>query len=187
MRESGPRQNQVEAIVEAPEKMEFSFLLVKPNATKVGLTGILRQELIEAGFDIVGEQQIRISRYAAETFYSSLGEKKEPVIEHITSGDSYVFMVYGSGVIKRLREFQGHTEWKDRPAKGLRGKYAVDHIQNSVHCPDSHQEAVTELEIVFTDLKEKMLKSQLADEIYEFLNDSEAIEKGERYLSAYAV
>src|SRR3990170_1664423 len=185
MRESQPIRNSTEAEKNAPEKMEFSFLLVKPNATKVGLVGVLRQELIEAGFDIVEDQKIRISRHAAEVFYSSLGEKKEPVIEHITSGDSHVFMVHGLGAIKKLREFQGHTTWKDRQARGLRGKYAIDHIQNSVHCPDSHKEAALELEEVFTELNEKMLKSQLADEVVEFLSDTEAIEKGERYLSAY--
>ncbi len=170
-----------------PKKMEFSFLLVKPNAAKVGLVGVIRQELIEAGFDIVAEQGIRISRYGANLFYSSLGEKKEPVIDHITSGDSYVFMVYGDGAVKKLREFQGHTAWKDRPVKGIRRKYAFDHIQNSVHCPDSHRESVAELEHVFTDLKDKMLESQLADEVFEFLTDREAIKKGERYLSTYAI
>ncbi len=187
MKESELIQGQAEIKEKAPEELEFSFMLVKPNATKVGLVGVIRQELIEAGFDIVEEQQLRISRYAAEVFYSSLGEKKEPVIEHITSGDSHVFMIFGPNVIKKLREFQGHTAWKDRPAKGLRGKYAFDHIQNSVHCPDSHKEAAVELEEVFTDLKDKMLKSQLADEIVEFLSDTEAIEKGERYLSTYAI
>lgn len=187
MKESQPIPKAGEIQGNSPERMEFSFLLVKPNATNVGLVGILRQELVEAGFDIVAEQEIRISRYAAEILYSSLGEKKEPVIEHITSGDSYVFMVYGPGVIKRLREFQGYTAWKERPAKGLRGKYAVNHVRNSVHCPDSHRESVVELDCVFTDLREKVLKSQLADEIFEFLTDKEAIEHGERYLSAYAV
>lgn len=169
------------------EKMEFSFLLIKPNATKMGLVGVLRQELIEAGFNIVAEQEVKILRSAAEIIYGSLGEKKEPVIEHITTGESYVFMVYGLGVIRNLREFQGHTAWKDRPAKGLRGRYAVDYVQNSFHCPDSHRESVVELEYVFTELKEKMLKSQLANEVFEFLTDTEAIENGEKYLSAYAV
>jgi|SRR5581483_4261671 len=169
------------------ERMEFSFLLIKPNAVKTGMTGILRQELIEAGFDIVTEQSTRISRYGAEVFYSSLGEKKEPVIEHIVSGDSHVFVVYGLGTIKRLRDLQGHTAWKDRPAKGLRGKYAFDHIQNSVHCPDSYRESVVELNEVFSDIRDKMLKSQLADEVVEFLNNTEAIENGEKYLSTYAI
>lgn len=172
---------------ESNPKMEFSFLLVKPNAVKVGLVGRIRQELIEEGFNIVLEQNIRISRYGAELFYSSLGDKKEPVIEHITSGDSHVFMVFGLDVIQKMRELQGHTAWKDRLATGLRGKYAVDHIQNSVHCPDSHREAVVELEQVFTELKDIILRSQLADEVYGFLTDNYSIENGKKYLSAYAV
>ena len=187
MKESQPILDAAEGKKVTPEKMEFSFLVVKPNATRAGLVGVLRQELIGAEFCIVAEQKVGISRYAAEVFYNHLGKKRGPVIEHITSGDSYVFLIYGLGVIRKLRELQGHTEWKDRPAKGLRGKYAVDHIQNSVHCPDSYKESVIGFEQVFADLKEKMLKSQLADELFEFLTDKEALENGERYISAYAV
>lgn len=169
------------------EPLEFSFLLVKPNAVKTGLTGTIRQELVKAGFDIVNEKDLRINRFGGEVLYHSLGNKKGPVVDHIVSGESHVFVVVGLDAIRKLRELQGNTEWKDRPAKGLRGKYATDHIQNSVHCPDSYKEAVDEFNLVFPNIRDEMLKTQLADELHGFLNNQEAIDKSKRYLSAYAV
>lgn len=172
---------------ETPNKKEFSLLLIKPNAVKVGLIGVIRQELIEAGFDIVIEKEARLSSFEGELLYRGLGAKKAPVIEHIISGNSHVFLVYGEEVIKRLRELIGCTAGKDRPAKGLRGRYAFDPVQNSAHSADSHREVVEELNYVFTDIKEAILRSQLAEELHSFLTDQQSIIKGERYPNQYAV
>lgn len=172
---------------EEAELFEFSFLLVKPNAVKTGLTGVIKQELIKAGLDLITEKDVRIGRYGAEIFYNSLGDKKEDVIQHIISGSSHVFVVCGYGTIGKLRELQGQTAWKNRPAKGLRGKYAFDHIQNSIHCPDSYKEAVDEFNLVFPDIRDELMKSQLKNELTKFLSNEEAIKKGKKHLSTYAV
>lgn len=168
-------------------RFEFSVLLVKPNAVRLGLVGILRQEVVEAGFDIAAEGETLVTRKIAEEMYQTLSEKKEPVIDHIISGPCYAFVVIGNSTIAALREFAGHTKWKNRPAKGLRGKYSQDYIRNSVHTPDSHKEVVEELRKVIPHITHSLLDSQLADELACFLVNEERINSGERILSQYSV
>lgn len=156
-----------EPIEQAP--YEFSFLIVKPNAVKTGLTGVIRQELVEAGMDIICESTIRLDRRAAEIFYCKVGDQKDEAISHVTSGDSYIFMVFGTDIVRRLLEIRGRTAWKERISTGLRKKYAFDHIQNSVHCPDSYEEAVDGLNLVFPQIRDMLLKTQLSDELVSFL------------------
>lgn len=165
---------------------EFSTLLVKPNAVKLGLIGILRQELIESGYDIVAEEVVEVKRNKAVRMYEHLGEKRGPVIDHIVSGPSYVFVVYGLDVIHSLRDLAGSTAWKERPAKGLRGKYAQDFIQNSVHTPDSHKESVEHLRLLVPRVVQELLRTQLADDLYAFLTDEEGIKNGKRFVNQYA-
>jgi len=181
------QEESIDKATEKIEKFEFSFLLVKPNAVKTGLVDTIRDELLDEGLDIIGEITIKLDRRAGEIFYSSLGDKKDEIIDHLVSGDSHVFVMCGNGIIKRLRQLQGHTAWKDRPAAGLRGKYAFNHIENSTHCPDSHKEAVDEFNLVFPDIKDTLMQTQLKDELTEFLTDEESINSGERHLSTYAI
>lgn len=159
-------------------KPEFSILLVKPNAVKLGLVGLLRQELIESGYEIVAEDTVKIEKDKAIKMYEHLREKGIPVIDHIVSGPSYAFVVYGHDVVHSLRDLAGSTAWKDREARGLRGKYAQDYIQNSVHTPDSRKESVENLQSLLPDIVDKLLKTQLADDLHAFLN--EGVNYGER-------
>jgi len=164
---------------------EFSTLLVKPNAVKLGLVGLLRQELIESGYNIVAEDAVEVKRGEAVRMYGHLSKKGESVIDHIVSGPSYAFVVYGLGVIHSLRDLAGCTAWKERPAKGLRGKYAQDFIQNSVHTPDSHKESVEHLQSLVPRVVQELLRTQLADDLYIFLTDEEGIKNGKRLVSQY--
>jgi len=166
---------------------EFTILILKPNAVRLGLTGVVRQELFEQKFDVIANEPVIINRRQAHQMYDGLGDRKQDVVDHVVSGPSYGFAIFGQDVIRGVRELVGCTAWQDRPAKGLRGRYAQDHIRNSVHAPDSHKESAMEYLQLFPDITDKILKGQLADEFRQFLNNRQAIEFGERFVNQYSV
>ncbi len=152
-------------------KSEFTFLLVKPSAVKEGLVPILRQRLIEAGLEVIQERYLTISRIIGEKLYSHLNgySVKEDVIDHIVSGDSYIFVIYGNGVIPTVRDFLGNDARYGREPKGIRGRYSIDNIQNVAHAPDKIEEPIFQFQLIAPEITKNLLSNQLSDELWGFL------------------
>lgn len=167
-------------------EVEYTIALIKPNGVCSGMVGFLRQELLDQGFEIVAEEEIIVGGKEANLMYSHLGDKARPIIDHITSGPSHAFVIRGVDAIRKLREAVGCTQWKDRPAKGLRGRYGFDFIQNTIHAPDCRKEAAEEFHKLIPDITETFLnETRLSDEFNSFLAKAERIKSNERILNPY--
>lgn len=130
---------------------ERTFVMVKPDAVKRGLTGEILARIERRGFTVVGLKRVRMDRTVAEEHY---GEHRErpffgELVDFITSGPVVMACVEGSGAIGVLRTMMGATNPKDAAPGTIRGDYALEVGENCVHGSDSAESAARELGLHF--------------------------------------
>jgi len=135
--------------------VEQTLALIKPDAT--GRDGDAREimALISlAGFTIVAQQQIKLTRDRAEAFY---GEHKgkpffEGLVAFMTSGPLTALVLAKPGAIKAWRSMMGPTSTDKARAeapRSLRALYGTDGTRNATHGSDSPASAAREIRFFF--------------------------------------
>ena len=99
--------------------VEWTFSIIKPDATKRNLTGAVNAIIEKAGLRIVAQKRARISREQAETFYSVHRQRPffRELVEFMISGPVVVQVLEGENAIARYRDLMGATD----PAKAAPG------------------------------------------------------------------
>src|SRR4051795_10985859 len=95
--------------------VERTFSIIKPDATERNLTGAVNAIIEGAGFGIVAQKPVRITREQAETFYGVHRERPffGELVAFMTSGPVVVQVLEGDNAIARYRDVMGATD----PAK----------------------------------------------------------------------
>ena len=105
--------------------MEKTLSILKPDAVARNLTGKINSMLEEAGFKIVAQKMIHMSKEKAQGFY--IVHKERPFYDELTT-------------------------YMSKADEGtIRAKYALSVGENSVHGSDSLENAKTEIAYFFTD------------------------------------
>ncbi|HKC21755.1 MAG TPA: nucleoside-diphosphate kinase, partial [Gaiellaceae bacterium] len=93
------------------------------------------------------------SRELGETHYAEHSEKPffGDLVEFITSGRTFAFVVEGEGAITTMRRTIGATNPADAEPGTIRGDLAVAMPDNLVHGSDSPESAEREIALWFTD------------------------------------
>jgi nucleoside diphosphate kinase len=126
-------------------KQEALFL-IKPNAHDLlveCVDGLLGSGL---SIDYAGRTTLTPDQVAL-LYPQRMGTEHESrLINIMTSGESIFFLVSGDEAVEKIKQFKGKTY----SGKGLRGKYAVDFIDNKVHSTDGEGEYLSNLLLIFT-------------------------------------
>ena len=133
------------------ERMEKTFLMVKPDGVQRNLIGEIVSRFEKKGFQLVGAKLMSIPRELAETHY---GEHKErpffgELVDFITSGPVFAMVWQGENVIATARQMMGSTNPKDAAPGTVRGDYGVTVGKNIIHGSDSPESAEREISIFF--------------------------------------
>ena len=132
--------------------VERTFSIIKPDATKRGLTGAINAIIEGAGLRIIAQKRVRITREQAETFYGVHRERPffGELVEFMTSGPVVVQVLEGEGAIAKYRDVMGATD----PAKAAEGTIRKTHArsigENSVHGSDAPDTAEKEIAQFFS-------------------------------------
>jgi len=133
--------------------IEQTLSIIKPNAVKKNLIGLIESRLIQARLSIIAIKMIHLTREQAEGFYAEHQGKPffDKLITFITSGPVVVQVLEGENAISHYREIMGATD----PAKALAGTLRYDFAdsvtENAVHGSDSAQSAEREIIYFFAD------------------------------------
>ncbi len=131
--------------------MERTYIMIKPDGVRRGLTGEIIHRIERKGFQIVAMKKMVIARETAETHY---GEHKgkpffEGLVAFITSGPVVAMVVQGPGVIAEMRRLMGATRpWEAAPGT-IRADFATTVDENVIHGSDSPESAEREIGIFF--------------------------------------
>lgn len=134
---------------------EYTFSIIKPDATSRGLTKEINTLFTDKGLVVVEQKTIRMTKKQAQEFY--IEHKNRPfydsLVEYMTSGPIVVQVLKGKNAIKLNREIMGATNPKDAAPGTIRALYAESLDRNSVHGSDSPEAAKREISMFF-DYKE---------------------------------
>tara|TARA_S200000501_G_scaffold367232_1_gene403269 strand:+ start:386 stop:883 length:498 start_codon:yes stop_codon:yes gene_type:complete len=136
-------------------KMNLTFSIIKPDATKRNITGSINKIIEDNGLRIIAQKRIILSKGKAQEFY--LIHKDKPffndLIEYMTSEPVIVQVLKAENAVVKYREVMGSTNPKDAISGSIRNLYGLNIQENSVHGSDSNENAKKEIEYFFDDIE----------------------------------
>lgn len=138
--------------------IEYTFSIIKPDATKRNLIGKINSYIESAGLKIVGQKIMILSKNQAEEFYAE--HKKRPffasLVLYITSGPVVLQVLKGESAIIKNRQIMGATNPAEAAEGTIRKDFAQSIEANSIHGSDSLASAKREIDFFFS--KEEIIE-----------------------------
>jgi len=127
--------------------IEFTFSIIKPDATGRNLTGAINAMIEKAGLRIVAQKRVLISRAQAETFYAVHRERPffRELVDFMISGPVVVQVLQGENAIAAYRDLMGATDPAKAASGTIRKAFARSIGENSVHGSDAADTARNEI------------------------------------------
>lgn len=131
--------------------MSLTLSIIKPDATKRNITGLINAEFEGKGLQIVAQKKILLTEEQSREFYSVHSDRPffESLISSMTAGPVVVQVLEGENAVQRTREIMGATNPAEALPGTIRKKYGVSIEANSVHGSDSDANAQTEIAFFF--------------------------------------
>ena len=131
--------------------IEYTFSIIKPDATERNLTGKINSYLEQAGLKIVAQKMVQLTRPQAEEFYGVHRERPffNDLVAYMISGPVVLQVLKGENAVKANRDVMGATNPEDAAPGTIRKDFAVSIEANSVHGSDSLENAEKEINYFF--------------------------------------
>jgi nucleoside-diphosphate kinase len=130
---------------------EYTFSIIKPDATKKNLIGQINSYLEKAGLKIVAQKMTILTKTQAEVFYAE--HKARPffasLIEFMTSGPVVLQVLKGENAIAKNRQVMGATNPDQAELGTIRKDFAENIEANSIHGSDTVDSAQKEISFFF--------------------------------------
>lgn len=132
--------------------MERSLVLIKPDAMKRGLAGIIVSRLERRGLSIVALKMLQLDKALAQRHYAVHKDKAffNDLVEFITSSPIIAAVFEGEKAIEAIRQAMGATDPVKASPGSIRGDFGLDIQQNLVHGSDSAENAEREISLFFS-------------------------------------
>lgn len=132
--------------------MQRTLSILKPDATQRNLTGAINAMFESAGFRIVAQKRLHLSKHQAEQFYAV--HKERPfygeLVSYMISGPVVVQVLERDDAVAKNRELMGATNPANAAEGTIRKKFAESIERNSVHGSDSAENAAIEIAFFFS-------------------------------------
>ena len=134
---------------------ENTLSIIKPDATKRNLTGLINAKFEKAGLKIIAQKRLKLSRETAEKFYEVHKERPfyKDLVDFMISGPVVVQVLRGENAVKLNREVMGATNPEDANIGTIRKEFAESIEANSVHGSDSLENAKLEVSFFFAGIE----------------------------------
>ena len=135
--------------------IERTLSIIKPDATKRNLTGKINAKFEEAGFRIIAQKRMHLSKAQAGVFYEVHAERPfyDELCEFMASEPVVVQVLEGEGAILKNREVMGATNPAEAAPGTIRAEFAESVGENSVHGSDAPETAAVEISYFFAGLE----------------------------------
>ncbi len=134
---------------------EKTLSIIKPDATKRNLTGVINARFEAAGLRIVAQKRLHLTKAQAEEFYQV--HKDRPfynnLCSYMSSGPVVVQVLEGKNAIKQNREIMGATDPAKAKAGTIRKDFGESIEHNSVHGSDAPETAAFEISYFFAKME----------------------------------
>ena len=133
--------------------IEKTLSIIKPDATKRNLTGLINAKIEGAGLKIIAQKRLQLTKLMAEKFYEVHKDRPffNDLVEFMTSGPVVVQVLEGDNAVRLNRKVMGATNPDEAELGTIRKEFAESIEANSVHGSDSIENAKIELDFFFKD------------------------------------
>ena len=134
--------------------IERTLSIVKPDATRRNITGLINTRLENVGLNIVAQRRVRLTRNDAEKFYAVHSERSffNDLCEFMASGPVIVQVLEGENAVALNRKIMGATNPANADDGTIRKEFGESIEANSVHGSDSVENAAQEIAFFFSKL-----------------------------------
>lgn len=131
--------------------IEYTFSIIKPDATERNLAGKINLYLETAGLKIVAQKMVYLSEDQAKKFYAEHSERPffGSLISYMTSAPVVLQVLKGENAVLKNRKIMGATNPEDAEIGTIRKDFAKNIEANSIHGSDSLESAKREIEFFF--------------------------------------
>ena len=135
--------------------VERTLSIIKPDATKRNLTGLINAKFEKTGLKIIAQKRLQLTRSMAERFYEIHKERPffDDLVNFMISGPVVVQVLEGNNAIRLNRDVMGSTNPEDAEEGTIRKEFAESIEANSVHGSDSLENAKKEIPFFFANIE----------------------------------
>ena len=135
--------------------LERTLSIIKPDATKRNLTGLINAKFEKAGLKIIAQKRLRLTKSMAEKFYEIHKDRPffNDLVNFMISGPVVVQVLEGDNAVKSNRDVMGATNPEDAEEGTIRKEFAESIEANSVHGSDSLENAQNEISFFFANIE----------------------------------
>lgn len=135
--------------------VQRTLSMIKPDATARNLTGAINAKLEEAGFRVIAQKRMYLSRAQAEAFYAVHKERAffDDLCAFMSSGPIVAQVLEADDAVARYRDIMGATNPANAAEGTIRKEFAESIEANSVHGSDSLENAAQEISFFFSGLE----------------------------------
>ena len=135
--------------------VEKTLSIIKPDATKRNLTGLINTKFEKAGLRIIAQKRLQLTRSMAEKFYEIHKDRPfyNDLVDFMISGPVIVQVLEGDNAVKLNRDVMGATNPDDAEEGTIRKEFAESIEANSVHGSDSLENAQKEISFFFANIE----------------------------------
>ena len=133
------------------DNIQTTFIMLKPDALKRGLTGEIISRIERKGYRITDIKMMNLSKELLAEHYAHIkNESFYPRLEsYMMSGPVIAMKITGERAVAGMRQIMGATKFEDALAGTIRGDYATDNTYNLIHGSDSPENAAIEIKRFF--------------------------------------
>ena len=135
--------------------IEKTLSIIKPDATKRNLTGLINAKFEKSGLKIIAQKRLQLTRSMAEKFYEVHKDRPfyNDLIDFMISGPVVVQVLQGENAVKLNRIIMGATNPEEAEEGTIRKEFAESIEANSVHGSDSLENANEEIKFFFANIE----------------------------------
>ncbi len=124
-----------------------TLAILKPDCLEKNIQGKVIQQIIDAGFKIIGMRLVQLSAPSAQKFYEVHKERPfyNDLVRYMTSGPVIPMALEKDNAVSDFRKLIGATDPKKAEEGTVRRLYAESIERNIVHGSDSPENAVKEI------------------------------------------
>jgi nucleoside-diphosphate kinase len=134
---------------------ENTLSIIKPDATKRNLTGLINAKFEKAGLRIIAQKRLHMSETMAQRFYEVHKDRPfyNDLVQFMISGPVIIQVLRGENAVLLNRTLMGATNPADADEGTIRKEFAESIEANSVHGSDSSDNAMNEISFFFAEIE----------------------------------
>ena len=135
--------------------IENTLSIIKPDATKRNLTGLINAKFEKVGLKIIAQKRLHMSETMAQRFYEVHKDRPfyNDLVQFMISGPVIIQVLRGENAVLLNRTVMGATNPTEADGGTIRKEFAESIEANSVHGSDSSDNAKNEISFFFAEIE----------------------------------